>query len=468
MPSIRSLEIEHRLFHGCSFCVSARDVRRDLGAVREASAGAVLCRAADTGDPWPLTCIAIGGGRQLSLPEMPEVTVNQQASETFERLLESASDAIIVVDESGVVLRANLHALVLFGVPRQELLGRPIEGLLPTLSMRDLCGPVDPTTEAPRFPTELHGVRRGGTEFTVEVRACPLRSENERFWLVFARDVTDRELAANTASRAGEQRQRRERAAAIGSMAASIAHDLNSWLSVILSCTAFALEGLEPSHPVRADVHEAQEAARHAAALTRRLLTVGRIQAICRTAVDVNETLFSAEKLLRRLLGAGIRLCISANAKGYVFLDPLHLDQVILNLAINARDAMPNGGDLAIETSNVTIDSADAIDDGPPSGTYLRLSVNDTGCGLDPATRAHIFEPFFTTKERGKGTGLGLSTVSEIVAQCGGHISVQSDVGKGARFDIYFPLIEVTASCTTLLEARPSADGTDVSRKRSA
>jgi signal transduction histidine kinase len=235
-------------------------------------------------------------------------------------------------------------------------------------------------------------------------------------------------------------------------MAAGIAHDLNNWLSVVLTCTTLALDQLDANESARIDVREAHEAAQHAAALTRRLLALGHGQRGRRTAIDVNDALTSVEKLLRRLLSEGIQFFLSTKAEGHVVLDPMQFDQIVLNLAVNARDAMKKGGRLTIETSDVTVSTHDAASAGAPAGTYVRLSVTDTGCGLDATTRAHIFEPFFTTKGADEGTGLGLSTVSEIVAQCGGHIAVHSEVGQGARFDVYFPAVEGPAesSCTRL------------------
>jgi signal transduction histidine kinase len=266
--------------------------------------------------------------------------------------------------------------------------------------------------------------------------------------------------------------RRSDRAEAIGNIAACLAHDLNNLLSVVLSCTALALEQLKAKDDVRTDIQEAHDAARHAAALTRRLLAVGRAKSPVRVQSDVNESLSSTEKLLQRILGSDIRLTVVANAESCVPLESIELHQILFNLTANARDAMPSGGQLTIEASDVTVDPDDAEARTRP-GKWVRLSVADNGCGMDAQTRARIFEPFFTTKAPDRGTGLGLTTVSAIVARCGGHLTIESEVDRGTQFDIYFPADDVpaTSSCTLPRTAAEGVDGvadTETRTRRSA
>jgi CheY-like chemotaxis protein len=210
---------------------------------------------------------------------------------------------------------------------------------------------------------------------------------------------------------------------------------------VILSCSEFVLADLQPVEPLRADIEQIHAAGVRAADLTRQLLTFSRHQAFQLQIIDVKLMIAATEKILRRLLGADVALTmLAANTVWKIQADPSQIEQVVLNLAVNARDAMPQGGKLTIETKNVELDQdyAGLHHDVVP-GPYVMIAVTDTGIGMDKATQARAFEPFFTTKEKGKGTGLGLSTVFGIVKQSGGHIWVYSEPGEGTTFKIYFP-----------------------------
>ncbi len=251
------------------------------------------------------------------------------------------------------------------------------------------------------------------------------------------KDITSRK-------RLEEQLRQGQKMEAIGQLAGGIAHDFNNLLSVVLSYADLIMSDLKGDDPIRADVAEIRQAGTRAAELTRQLLMFSRQQVVAPKVLDLNEVLTSVDKMLRRLLGEDVTLTSVMGASlGHIHADPGSIEQVIMNLAVNARDAMPVGGKLTMETANVTIDEVSAAEHaGARPGAYVMLSMTDTGTGMDKPTLARIFDPFFTTKELGKGTGLGLSTVFGIVQQCGGSIWVYSEPGLGTTFKIYLPRVD--------------------------
>ncbi len=271
--------------------------------------------------------------------------------------------------------------------------------------------------------------------------------------------------------RAGEERQKLEeqllasqKIEAIGRLAGGVAHDFNNLLSVILSYTEFAMEGVPEGASLRGDLRQVKKAGERAATLTRQLLAFSRRQVLQPVHLSLNEVAEGVEKMLRRILGEDIDLVqMLAPDLGPTLADPGQIEQVLMNLVVNARDAMPEGGRLTIETSNAEIDEEYAARHaGVKAGPYVRLAVTDTGCGMDGQTKAQLFEPFFTTKGKGKGTGLGLSTVYGIVKQSGGNIWFYSEPGRGTTFKIYLPRkLGATATSTKLPSAPLRSTGTE-------
>ena len=275
----------------------------------------------------------------------------------------------------------------------------------------------------------------------VEIRAHDFVFEGRAARLILVNDITERTRAQDDLRKAEHQLRQAQKMEAVGRLAGGVAHDFNNVLSVILSYCDLILGDEKNTGQIRSDLGEIRTAAVRAAELTKQLLLFSRHQIVEPKVFDLARVVVSMEKMLQRLLGADVELNVMASGvSGRIVGDPGQTEQVVMNLAVNARDAMALGGKLTIEVKNVTLDDDYARDhhDVTP-GPHVMLAATDTGVGMDRATQARIFEPFFTTKETGKGTGLGLSTVFGIVRQARGHIWVYSEPGQGSTFKVYFP-----------------------------
>ena len=366
----------------------------------------------------------------------------QKAEKLLVALLESASQAIIGTDRAGRIVLANRRAGEMFGYTSQELVGAGVELLLPE-SKRAAHGRLrDGYFQAPRVRPmgaglDLAGRRKDGTEFPVEISLSTVETGEETFAIAFISDISLRKTLE-------EQLMHAQKMEAVGRLAGGVAHDFNNMLTVIAGYNRMMLDELSTLDPLRGYAEEILKAADRAAALTNHLLSFSRRQVMKPRVIDLNAVIGQTENMLRRLIGEDIQLVMSLGADtGNIKADPNHIEQAIVNLAVNARDAMPLGGRLSIETSNTQIVEAYAKTHiGVRPGEFVMIAVSDTGHGMDSATRQNIFEPFFTTKQRGKGTGLGLAIVYGMVKQSGGDIWVYSEPGQGTTFKIYFPRAE--------------------------
>ena len=288
------------------------------------------------------------------------------------------------------------------------------------------------------------------------VRGVPILQRDGRIreWVGTSTDITKRRETEETLRRKDQELQRSQRLDAVGRLAGGVAHDFNNLLTTIMGPAELADRQLPEDHPVRAELREIRDAARRASDLTKKLLAFGRQQVMAPAIVDLNETVDATAGLLRRVIGESVMLDLALGAtRPTVRIDRTQLEQIIVNLAVNARDAMPDGGRFTLETADLIVDraSAERHHDLKP-GAYVLLAATDTGVGMEAETLKQIFEPFFTTKEHDKGTGLGLSTVYGIVRQSGGYIWVYSEPRQGSSFKLYFPYVDAEASAPAVTQ----------------
>jgi PAS domain S-box-containing protein len=390
--------------------------------------------------PAVLRALALRRAREDKLRAEAELRRSEVRHKT---ILDAALDAVITIDAGGAIVAWNPRAEAIFGWPAAEVLGRRISNTIIPPRFREaherglahfLMSGEGPLLNRRVEVTALH---REGREFPVELAITPVPEDDRWTFTAFIRDLSEQRVLETRL----RQSQKME---AVGRLAGGIAHDFNNLLTAITGYCDLLRDELGPNHAAAADVHEIRRAGERAAALTRQLLAFSRQQVLDPKVVELNQVVQATERLLARVIGEDVELATRlAPDLGRVKVDPGQMEQVLMNLVVNARDAMPQGGKLTIETQNVELEGGPAVGDTlVPEGRYVLLAVTDTGIGMDAATQAHIFEPFFTTKQQGRGTGLGLATVYGIVKQSGGFVWVYSEPGKGATFKIYLPRVD--------------------------
>jgi len=356
--------------------------------------------------------------------------------ERFQKAFAASPDPMTISTwDEGRCLDCNDSFLRATGYQRDQVLGRTAVELRFWPDAKDRSNFLELLQERGRVrDLPVNFLTKSGEMRTGLLSAEVIEVAGERSILTVTKDLTEYR-------RLEKQLRLSQRMEAIGRLAGGVAHDFNNLLTVISGSCLQLLGALEPSDPRRSLVEEIQQAGDRAALLTRQLLAFGRRQVLAPRLMDLNEVVRNAETILRRLLGEDIDLLMVLSPEAVlVQIDPGQVEQVLLNLAVNARDAMPGGGKLTIETASVDLDELYASAHPPLSaGSYIMLAVSDTGCGISAEIQAHIFEPFFTTKSAGKGTGLGLAMVYGIVKQSGGYIWVYSEVGHGTSFKVYLP-----------------------------
>ena len=361
------------------------------------------------------------------------------AEAKFRGVLESAPDPIIAVDRHGRIVLINAQAERTFGYVRDDLLGQSMEILVPE-RLRQKCQKMrtaffrEPQKQALGKGLELQGLRKDGTEFPVEINLSLLETADGVWGSAAVRDLTERRKLE-------DQFRQAQKMESIGTLAGGIAHDFNNLLTVILSYSSALHEELTTTPKQQRAAEQIHMAAERGAALTRQMLAFGRRQIFQLRVVNLNDIIRNLLTMLQRIIGEHIEVkAVLAGGLKAVKADPGQLEQILMNLSVNARDAMPKGGKLTLETQNVWLDEEFVRNHmGSSVGAHVLLKVTDTGTGMDGETLSRIFEPFFTTKEAGQGTGLGLAMVYGVIKQSGGSIWVNSEMGLGTSFRIYLP-----------------------------
>ena len=366
------------------------------------------------------------------------VAALRASEEQYRALFENTPYPMWVFDlDTHKLLAVNGAAIAHYGYRREEFLALRLEDLRPPEDIPGLERHLATRPSGYRTTGPWRHRKKDGTIIHVETSGDEIPFAGRRAELVVIDDVTERK-------RLEEQFRQAQKMEAVGRLAAGVAHDFNNLLTAILGTTDLMMEDLPADHPNREGLLDIRGAAERAAVLTRQLLTFSRQQVVSPRVLRLNEIITDLVKLLRRLLGEDVTIATAlAPDCGHVKADPGQLEQVLVNLSVNARDAMPNGGRLMLETRNVDLDAAYPTERVTiPAGRYVMLAVTDTGTGMDANTKARIFEPFFTTKPVGKGTGLGLATVYGVVQQSGGYIWLYSELGHGTSFKIYLPRVD--------------------------
>jgi len=386
-----------------------------------------------------------------------------ESEERLRTIMEYANDAIFFVDTRGNIRFFNRKAAELYGYTADEVLGKPYSTLVPKRFQEAHCKSMEKYLSLDESAisgkiVEGMGERKDGSEFFVETSTAILEQRGERYLIAILRDITERKQADEEKKKLETQLYQSQKMEAIGHLTGGIAHDFNNILTAIIGYASLMKMKMKEDDPLRSNIEQILSSAERAANLTQSLLTFSRRQIINPQPVKIHEIINRAEKLLIRLLGEDVEVkSMLADEDPVIIADTGQIEQILMNLATNARDAMPSGGHLIMKTELAEIDEQYIKTHGfGKIGHYVLLSVSDTGEGMDEKVQEKIFDPFFTTKEVGKGTGLGLSMVYGIVKQHDGYINCYSEPGNGTTFTIYFPLSR-TESSVDLRETRAAA-----------
>ena len=427
MPPARDLERTYRRKDGTTFpaIIEDRLLRDEKGSIK---------------------------GLRATIQDITERKQTEEAlrssEEKYRTILENIEDGYYEVDIAGNLTFFNDSFCRIYGYPREELMGMNDRQYTDQENAKELFQAFNKVyrTGEPTKGFDWEIIRKDGTKRCIEASVSLMKdsSGNRIGFRGLVRDVTERRQIEQEKANLQEQLRQSQKIEAIGRLAGGIAHDFNNLLTVIKGYSQLSLVETKDDSPLKENLEEIKKAAEKAADLTRQLLAFSRRQILEMKVLDLNSLFMDLDKMLHRLIGEDIELItLLADDLGRVKTDPGWVEQIIMNLGVNARDAMPNGGKLTIETANAELDEAYARGHiAVKPGRYVMFSVSDTGVGMTPEVRQQVFEPFFTTKEKGKGTGLGLSTVYGIVKQSGGNIWVYSEPGQGTTIKIYLPRVD--------------------------
>src|SRR6266571_2066463 len=398
----------------------------------------------------------------LMVQDLTDLDVLRQSEVRKSAILEAALDAIVSIDHEGAIAEFSPAAERMFGYRRADVIGRNMADLLVPPSLRQphrdgmaryLAGG---ESKILGRRVEITAMRADGSEFPVEIAIARVQLPGAPMFTGYIRDLTERKKVEESLRLSEGQLRQAQKMEAVGRLAGGVAHDFNNLLTVINGRSRLLLDGLA-GHPLRKEVEVIAAAGDRAASLTRQLLAFSRRQIVEPRVIDLNTVVAETETMLRRVIGEDVHLEIRLKRDfGNVRADPGQIEQVIMNLVVNARDAMPQGGRLTIETANADRDGPSPAPGRLEAGRYVALSIQDTGSGMEAAVLSHLFEPYFTTKEKGKGTGLGLPTVAAIVKHCGGQIAVDSAPARGSRFTLYLPRVDEAAEEAPSETRRPA------------
>ncbi len=368
-----------------------------------------------------------------------DLTAKRRNDELLESVLNHTLDGILSIDDQGAISMINRAGETLFGRPGAEVIGQNIHLLIPNFR-----------------GGESEGLRKDGSAFPIDLAVTEFQIENQRYFVGIVRDISGQKKLET-------QLRQSQKMEAFGQLAGGVAHDFNNLLTVISGYCDLLLVKLRSDDPKTKMVDQVRRAGQRATALTRQLLAFSRQQVLEPRVLDLNVIVTDIEKMLRRLIGEDVQFTtVLSPALSLVKVDAGQIEQVILNLAVNARDAMPLGGKLTIETGDVELDESFAkTHPEARTGRYVGMAISDTGCGMAPEVTARVFEPFYTTKGVGQGTGLGLAVVHGIVKQSGGHIGVYSEAGVGTTFRIYLPIAQQPALALPGNGPEPPSSGSE-------